>query len=290
MALYGLGSIGEYSGAFGQAKQYFLESLDLFRAANRPDGIASSLDKLGLVAFTLGEYEESETYYQESLDLFQQSNNRMGISLALGGLGLVAWGRGGSELVQARELYEKSLALCRETGQRGQLVIRLANLSHICNALEAHDLAQTYCQEAIVLGREVDFRIGVSLALSALGEALAAQGEFKSARAALIESIEIAVSTNDYAELFSALVSWVEYLLRPRPGNANFSTARQQQLLDILTLALNHPSNRQVFRDKAARLLSKLELTLSNDRPVKVKTSPDLPDLDTVAAEILRSL
>jgi tetratricopeptide (TPR) repeat protein len=216
----------------------------------------------------------------------------MGICLALGGLGLVAWGCGGSELVRAREHYEESLAICREAGQRGQIIVRLAVLGHICNALEAYDVTQTYCEEAIMLGRDIDFRMGLSFALSALGEALTAQSDFKPARAALLESIELAAGINDYSELFTALINWVEYLLcagcRAERDQPDFSSARQQQLVDILTLALSHPSSRQVFRVKASRLLGKMEPTLTKESLVRVKTSSDLPDLDTIVAEILQ--
>jgi tetratricopeptide (TPR) repeat protein len=288
--LYSLGFIGEVKGEYSLAKQYYLESLALNRAISNQLGIAQGLDKMGVVSFALGEYTQAEQYYRESLALFEQLNNRLGMALALGGLGLVAWGLGGPKLIEAKQYFETSLAACQESGNRLQMVVRLALLGYVHNSLGHYELAQQHCQEAITLAREIGFKAGLSFALNALGEAACGRSDFLAARRYLDEALETALHSQNHADVLAILVNWAALLVKEerlaapkQPG----ATGRMAQAVEILAFAGNHPTNRRIFKDKAAGLVAELELELGVTIVAKIKERGQSRTLAEVVAEIL---
>jgi predicted ATPase/DNA-binding SARP family transcriptional activator len=256
------------NGAYLQGKRYLQQSLDLMRAMENQAGMAFLLNRLGANVFCLGEYTEGERYCQESLAYYKELNHRLGMAKATGGLGLAAWGRGEASLIEAKRLFEESLALCREAGHLPEVAYRLMFLGHIGNSMARYEEAQRYLQEALDLAKQLGYKAEAAWILSGLGETLLGLGRVQAARNYLLEAVVIAQALPNVLE---AIVIWAMLLKQeadlPATGVAAGQAAPANQdkrtwAVEILSLALNHPATRQVYKDKAARLLAEFEAEL----------------------------
>ena len=117
-ALIGLGLAVRYQGQLSAQKQYHERSVAIFRRIGHQAGLAYALNRMGTAAFQRGEYAEAEQGLREGLAISREISDRYSIALNLGGLGLIAWAQGKTRLVEARDLHEQGLTLCREIGHR----------------------------------------------------------------------------------------------------------------------------------------------------------------------------
>jgi predicted ATPase/DNA-binding SARP family transcriptional activator len=280
-------------GAYRLAKQQLHQSLGLMRTLENQAGVAFLLDRLGAMVFCLGEYAEGEEYCRESLACYTELNHQLGMAKATGGLALAAWGRGGNSLIAARQLFEASLAMCREAGHRPETAYRLMFLGHVSNSLGRYDEAQPYLQEALDLAKQLGYKAEAAWILSGLGETCLGLGQVQAARTYVLEAIVIAKALPNVLE---ALVTWA-MLLQQEAGQTAISVPTHQAVADaqrqrmwaieILSLALNHPATRQVYKDKAAQLLTELEIDLPPEVGAMARERGQAQTIEDVVAVIL---
>jgi tetratricopeptide (TPR) repeat protein len=304
-------------GAYPAARSYLQQSLDLLRAMENQAEIALLLDKLGYVTFHLGEYPLSEQYYRESLALFKEIGSRLGTAMAVGGLGLVAWGSGEARLNEAKQLFEESLAICREIGHQSHIQIRLSLLGHVSNSLGSYEEARHYFQEAWDLAKQLGKKAEVSWIVAGLGETALGLGDFQEARTYLVEALE----TPRIPIALEALVSWATLLkqeadlssasvvlpatgvtaggaasgVRPAVGVAAnqerpAAYEQKQQAVEILSLVFNHPATVQRYKDKAERLLAELEAELPPEMVAAAREQGQAETVKELVAKILAQI
>jgi non-specific serine/threonine protein kinase len=109
---------------------------------------------------------------------------------ALNAAGVLAYFQG--DYPAARALYEESLAIRRELGDRSGMAGSLGNLGNV--ALEQGDYraARALQEQSLAIKRELGDRTGMSISLSDLGEVALYQGDYPAARALYEESLPIA--------------------------------------------------------------------------------------------------
>jgi len=280
-------------GAYRLGKQYLHQSLSLMRAMENQAGMAFLLDRLGANAFCLGEYDEDEQYCRESLAYYTQLNDRLGMAKATGGLALAAWGRGGESLSAARQLFEASLAMCREAGHRPETAYRLMFLGHVNNSMGRYDDARPYLQEALEMARQLGYKAEAAWILSGLGEMCLGLGQIQAAGTYVLEALTIAQALPNVLE---TLVTWA-MVVRQEAGQPATSVAPHQAVpvegerrmwaMEILSLALSHPATRQVYKDKAARLLAELAIELPPEAGARARERGRARAVEDVVAAIL---
>ena len=292
-ALFGLGLVIYNLAEFSQARDCYQESLTLYRTLGYQLGIARVLDKLGMIAFAEGQYSESEQYYLESIALFKEVGDQLGIAQTLGGLGLAAWVQGEARLVEAKQLFEESLAICGEIGHRFMTVVGLAWLGQINNGAAAYQAAQQHFRKAVALSREIGLRETLAWSLNGLGEAACGLGDFRSARHTLSESLTIALDIQNPFDALEALAYWATLLTKedhlaadPDPAGA----VKTEHVLELLALAINHPANLQYVRDKAARLMADLSAELPPDIVAAAQARGQARDLWATAEAALAEI
>lgn len=121
------------------ARILFAESLALRRTLNDPDGVASCLNDLAVLAIEQGEIAEAEQLLEESGALCRRLGHQYGLSFVLNNLSLVALEQGNHS--RAAELIRESLSLARALGSRESLGCVLDRLACLAasrsHALEA---------------------------------------------------------------------------------------------------------------------------------------------------------
>ena len=91
------------------------------------------------------------------------------------------------------ELYEEAAALSRQVGNELRLGVILANLGMLAGMRKDHETSARYATEAATIQREVGDKDGLAVTLHNLGRARLALGQPDDSRAALAESLGLAL-------------------------------------------------------------------------------------------------
>ncbi len=108
------------------AKEFYLEALEIEGQTQDNKGIATSLNGLGLVEFTLGSFEEALRQFQACKDIFLELEDKSGEANALNNMAEIYRVRG--ELVIAEKYYKEALDLSQEAQDYNGEAICLLNL------------------------------------------------------------------------------------------------------------------------------------------------------------------
>jgi len=161
-ALY-LASLGNALRAHGQldeAKQAYVESLELWRSVGRDWGIAEVLAGLGDLAQAQGDADQALAYYRESLTLHAKLGNKLGLATCFAGLAQGASTRGQPE--QVARLLGAATALREQVGAPRSPTEMITDTQAIATAraalgedMFAHHWEQGRCMPLADLVREV---------------------------------------------------------------------------------------------------------------------------------------
>ncbi|MBN1487951.1 MAG: tetratricopeptide repeat protein [Anaerolineae bacterium] len=114
-----LGAIGISRAQYAVARQRCQESLELARTVNLQRIQAHNLRQLGNIAYLTVNYSEAEDYYHQAIIGYRALGNRWGESASLSNLGSVAARKG--DYVHAKDYFTQSLVLKEQMGDlRGQ--------------------------------------------------------------------------------------------------------------------------------------------------------------------------
>jgi tetratricopeptide (TPR) repeat protein len=121
------------------------------------------------------------------------------MAVLLNNLGIV--GMYGADYVKAWALYNESLTLFREIGDRWAMGQLLNNLGLIGRYRGEHDVARRLLEESIAVRRALGDKWGTANSLSSLANLLLHNGEFDSLPAMLRESLELTIEVGDRTAL-----------------------------------------------------------------------------------------
>lgn len=139
---------------------------------------------------------------------------------ALRGAGTLAGLQG--DYVSMRSLYEESLAIYQELGDKQGIAAALGNLGATAGHQGDYASARSLLEESLARNREIGDRRGIALALNNVGEIAANQGNYASARSLFEESLTIVRELGDKQNIATALgnLGLVAYL------QADYASAR----------------------------------------------------------------
>jgi len=87
---HNLGVLAQDTGDYGQARQFYQESLRIAEELGDRAGVAQTLHQLGMLAQDTGDYGQARRLYEESLRIKEELGNRAGVAISLGQLGRLA--------------------------------------------------------------------------------------------------------------------------------------------------------------------------------------------------------
>jgi tetratricopeptide (TPR) repeat protein len=286
LALHSLGLIVWAQGQYEQARQRFEESLPLAQATDQPWLAAMSRCWLGNLCHILGEHTQAEHLLRQSLSVLRELGKLTGLGLALNYLSRVVLALG--RPTEAKALLEESLALSREVGNRWAVASSQIGLGEVLNLLGEAERreAKPLLQESVAIFREFGDRLGLVLALNQLGRVRCALSEYHPAWRHLQEALQIASQNQLVPALLNVLVSLAELQLQAEPTSPPLS--EKEAALDFLALALNHPASEQTTKDRATRLLAKVEPELPPSEIEAAWERAKAKGLEAIVAETLR--
>jgi non-specific serine/threonine protein kinase len=266
------------------AQELHRQTLEIRRALGDREGVAETLNNLGLVLRCIGDHGAAVALFDEALAACRALGNRAREAHVLNNLARAAYYRG--EHASARALHEQGLALAREVGDSWATAICLGDLGDLLLALGDADTARGYYEESLERWRELGDHRGVAQCLEGFaglvaaaqperavrlyGAAAAAREQIgepcSPVRAAMLERARGELGDNDYAAAWAegfamSLERAVEHAMapteadtapapeRPRSGRPPESGGRElltPREREVVALVAQGRTNRQI--------------------------------------------
>jgi tetratricopeptide (TPR) repeat protein len=167
---------------YRHARSLLEQSLAIWQNMENPpeDGLAETLEYLGLLSWTEGNINAADEFFKESLNLYQKCEHRRGIAESVFFLGIVEDERGNQSLALSR--YEHSLDLfslskdlwgiARVSQLLGEFFLQQGN----------YEKARQIFEQGLKIDEELQVKDGIATALANLGSLYRKQGEDQRAR------------------------------------------------------------------------------------------------------------
>jgi non-specific serine/threonine protein kinase len=151
---------------------------------------AKLLHATGAHANALADYATAKQYQLESLQIARALNDPNLVAAALQGLGIITE-RSSSSRAEAEAYYHEALELYRQLNRPERQAVSLFNLCSLAQKYEDYAAMQRMASDAVALGRATRSDYILSRALTALGDALVANGQPLVATPLLREALEL---------------------------------------------------------------------------------------------------
>jgi diguanylate cyclase (GGDEF)-like protein len=271
-----LAGVALHLGQYAEARQLYRESLDLRRRIGDRNGVALSLSAASELALELGEYTQAQALLRECAEVTRLLGQPHGRPYELRNLGRLADAQNDYET--AWRCYSDSLKFDQDSGNPKEIAHDLIGLADV--ALHSGDLAeaQRLYGESLALSRQAGYRRGVVRALAGLGDA-AAEADAGRAYEHYSEALQTAQA-----------IQAVPWVLAAAVGMASL-TARDDHhgpAVELLTLAMYHPACNHRTRERAARLLSRLEAELPGTEVAEAEDRGRRRELDDAIQDLLQ--
>jgi len=167
-SLNNLGVIADSQGQYVRAADLFERSLSLKRERGDTRGVTTTLSNLGRLALQVGDIDGAVILYEEGLALSRTLGDTASIALSLNALGEALLYQG--EYARAAASLEESIVLARRVGDKRGLGFALANLGEVALALGDDGRAWTLQEESVQVRRELGNKDGTAVSLAGLGD------------------------------------------------------------------------------------------------------------------------
>jgi DNA-binding CsgD family transcriptional regulator/predicted negative regulator of RcsB-dependent stress response len=181
---------------FTRSGDYFQRALESARALEDPGAVARSLNRVGNWFLNVGRAPEGVRYHQEALDIYQELEQEQGIAETLELLGLTQlqsddYIRAGDCFRQAADLFRRlgdrrGLFHClKDQGLEAILDVHVMSLPDLAACEEC-------LHQALQIAREIGWHSGEADALTFSGTTLVGRGEYGAALRSLLAALEMA--------------------------------------------------------------------------------------------------
>jgi adenylate cyclase len=136
-----------------KALHYYQRSLDLFKKTGSRKGQSNVLGNMGIIHYELDDQDMALHYLGQSLRLYEEIGDEQGRSYALNNLGDVHFAR--SDHTTALDHYERSIEIKQRIGDKSGLAHTHHSLGLLMKKEKKYQPALSYCREALWLAEEV---------------------------------------------------------------------------------------------------------------------------------------
>lgn len=202
-------------GEYREAASWLSEARAAFECLGDLAAVSQVMTDTGEVSRQLGAFGDAKRWYDDALGLaalIEQHELRLTAQAqALKGAGTLANQQGNH--AAARSLYEQSLGIRRELGDKPGVAVLLNNLGVVAYHTGDYAAARTLDEESLATFREIGDRWAASQLLNNLAGVVAALGEYATARRLLGESLDMRRQLGDQGGLALSLNSLGDVLL-----------------------------------------------------------------------------
>ncbi len=169
------GILSEERGLYGRAAELYEEGLALYRRLGDREGVASSLNSLGTLAYITGDVARGLELTEKALAVKRELGDARGVMISLNNLAEMTLMAG--DLTQALALFEECLKMCREQEDGYGVAIVLLNLGTLYVEREDPGRAEELLLDALGAFRRLGDLDAVAECLGSLAGAAGTRGE-----------------------------------------------------------------------------------------------------------------
>lgn len=146
-ALNNLGNLSLELGGHLRAREYYIQSRDLYESVGDRGGVADELNNIGLVALIQGHFKEAATSLEESLEIRREIGDRLALPTTLSNLGDICIHE--EDYDQAEKYHMEALEIRLEIGNKRGLALTCQTLGTIWYLRGDFEAAQRWFDEAL---------------------------------------------------------------------------------------------------------------------------------------------
>ena len=207
------------------AQEKYNQAIAIFEQVDDQLQLAYVLTSQGRLLRAHGHLAQAIACFQRALDIQEKVGDRSGAIQSTNAMA-VAYGRLDDQTMAGR-LYEKALAMAKQTGSSRYINFELANLASVYISIGRDQEAVAMLED--VAPKDAEYR---DLRYISLGEAYSHLGRFPEAIAACSKAIEWARSRQDWQGLTSGLAERSEY--ESNVGSQDQALADAQEALRVI--------------------------------------------------------
>lgn len=197
-----LNNLGLNYSAIGEnqkAIELYNESITIMRKLDNQLGIARSLHNIGIIQRSVGEYDLAIKSFEESLRIKQKYGGPLTTTSSLGMIGLTLKSKG--QYDEALVYFHKAAKIERDYEDFRGVAMSYHNIGNIYN--EKGDLASAlkYYQMSFNINQDVGEEDGITVSLNNLGSIYLKKGQLKKAEKLLEEGLSIAQKNTSFASI-----------------------------------------------------------------------------------------
>ncbi len=277
LALELLGRVHYWQGEYGPAKEYFEESLTLYRQTGNRAGMAQTLNNLAnVLCDLLADYDRAQPLYAESLALARQIDDRFGIARALINQGAVAQEVG--NYTEAQQLYRQSLEVYRELEYRHGQSAALNYLGQVAALRGDHDAAKAFLQQSFDLSYETGDRHLMVNCLTQLGNTACRRGAYPEAKDYFDEALNLAMEIQVFQVALDILMG-IATLFQQQ--------GERERALELLAFVIHQSEGSQERKNRAGAIFAQGEAGLCPQAAAKCRERGEKQTLVETVAMVL---
>lgn len=184
-----LGALTTAQGDYPAAERFLEKSLSMYEELDDQQGIAASLNALGVAARDRGDYPTAQSYLERSLACWRVLGDRLSIARCLHNLANVVKVRG--DYPRAQWALSEATEIFTELGDHNGAAWSINQQGDIARAQGDMAAAQKFYQGALSTFRASEDPWGCARSLTDLGSIDCEQGDYAGAHAAYREALEI---------------------------------------------------------------------------------------------------
>jgi len=205
-AIHAIGQIYHYQDQYGQAREAFLDALELQEELGDVESVANTLERLALTTWGLQEAQTAVTYCHRSLKEWRRLGNVQGEARTLTTLAMIHHANGAYG--EVLECSRQAIALQEASNDRTGLLVSYQNLGILLYDIGALDEAREAAEMALELAGHSGSKLRKMRCYHILGVIASARGDFVTARRFLGTAQTIAVDVGNrerLSDVFCAL-------------------------------------------------------------------------------------
>ena len=197
-----LQEVGEVSFSlanYEEAKQYFLQGLEIAKGLKNKELLATIFKNLILVSIAHVDYTSAEEYTGEVLEIAQEIGDKRGMGRFFGVLGLVA--REQKSYNKAEEFFKKGLKIGKELEDKELTALALGLLGSLARIQKKYTEAKSFFKQSLKINEEIGEKKGLIEILFELSELAKNQGKIDEAVRRVEEAQEISNEIKDVVRI-----------------------------------------------------------------------------------------
>lgn len=228
-------------GDYATAKNFWEQSLTLYRNLSDKQGTAKVLNNLAMLADVQRLWPEAAQRYEEALAAYRQAGDQANVAAVLGNLGKNATAQG--DYQTAERLCKESLTIRRHLGDSMAVATVLYSLAEIAYRQGDFAAARAQWEESLRLRQNLGDTAGIASSLSGLVFVAGATGDFVRA-ARLCGAFDTLLAQSDAAftpserEDYEARSAAVRAALGPKRWNAAWKKGQIMSVPEVTQYAL----------------------------------------------------